>query len=68
MGIDCVPQLAKLFLFHYEYLYMKTLMRNNLCMVKRFSDRVRYIDDVQTLNNSYFGEKIPNIYLPELIL
>ena len=31
MGTDCAPQLANLFLFHYEYLYMKNLMRDNLC-------------------------------------
>ena len=30
MGTDCAPQLANLFLFHYEYLYMKNLMRDNL--------------------------------------
>ena len=40
MGTDCAPQLANLFLFHYEYLYMKNLMRDNLCMAKRFSNRV----------------------------
>ena len=66
MGTDCVPQLANLFLFHYEYLYMKNLMHDNLCMAKRFSDTVRYIDDLLTLNNSNFEEEIPNIYPPEL--
>ena len=30
MGTDCAPQLANLFLFHYEYSYMKGLMRDNL--------------------------------------
>ena len=68
MGTDCAPQLANLFLFHYEYLYMKNLMHDNLCMAKRFSDRVRYIDDLLTLNNSNFEEEIPNIYPPELTL
>ena len=47
-------------LFHYEYLYMKNLMHDNLCMAKRFSDTVRYIDDLLTLNNSNFEEEIPN--------
>ena len=46
MGTDRVLQLANLFLFHYEYLYMKNLMHDNLCMAKRFSDTVRYIDDL----------------------
>ena len=40
----------------------------NLCMAKRFSDTVRYIDDLLTLNNSNFDEEIPNIYPPELTL
>ena len=47
---------------------MKNLMRDNLCMAKRFSNTVRYIDDLLTLNNSHFEEEIPNIYLPELTL
>ena len=68
MGTDCAPQLANLFLFHYEYLYMKNLMRDNLCVAKRFSNIVRYIDDLLTLNNSHFEEEIPNIYPPELTL
>ena len=50
MGTNCAPQLANLFLFHYEYSYMKGLMRDNLCIAKRFSDTVRYIDDLLTLN------------------
>ena len=68
MGTDCAPQLANLFLFHYEYSYMKGLMRDNLCMAKRFSDTVRYIDDLLTLNNNSFEEEIINIYPPELTL
>ena len=29
MGIDCAPLLANLFLFYYEYAYMKGLMKND---------------------------------------
>ena len=43
-------------------------MRDNLCMAKRFSDTVRYIDDLLTLNNNSFEEEIINIYPPELTL
>ena len=43
-------------------------MRDNLCMAKRFSNTVRYIDDLLTLNNSQFEEEIPNIYPSELSL
>ena len=67
MGTDCAPQLANLFLFHYEYSYIKNLMCDNLCMAKQFSDTVRYIDDLLTLNNSNFEEEIPNIYQPEIL-
>ena len=65
---NCAPQLVNLFLFHYGYSYMKNLMHDNLCMAKRFSDTVRYIDDLLTLNNSNFEEEIPNIYPPKLTL
>ena len=37
-------------------------------MAKRFSNSVRYIDDLLTLNNSHFEEELPNIYPPELTL
>ena len=47
---------------------MKNLMRDKLCMAKWFSDTVRYIDDLLTLNNSNFEEEIPNFYPPELTL
>ena len=68
LGTDCMLQLANLFLFHYTYSYMKNLMHNNLCMAKRFIDKVKYIDDLLTLNHSNFEEEIPNIYPPELTL
>ena len=68
MGTDYAPQLANLFLFHYEYLYMKNLMRDNLCMAKKFGNTVRYIDDLLTLNNNNFEEEIPNNYPSELTL
>ena len=68
METDCAPQLANLFLFDYEYLYMKNLMRDNLCMAKWFSNTVKYIDDLLTLSNSHFEEEIPNIYPSELTL
>ena len=55
-------------IYIYIYMYMKNLMRDNLCMAKWFSDTVSYIDDLLTLNNSNFEEEIPNIYPPELTL
>ena len=51
---DCAPQLANLFLFHYEYSYMNILMKKNLCVAKMFNDTISYIDDLLTVNNSKF--------------
>ena len=45
---------------------MKGLMRDNLYIAKRFSDTVRYIDDLLTLNYNSF--EVINIYPPELTL
>ena len=68
MGTDCAPLLANLFLFYYEYKYMKWLMKDNFQLARMFSHTVRYIDDLLTLNNPYFIEEISNIYPVELIL
>ena len=62
MGTDCAPQLANLYLFHHDYMYMRALMKSNLGMVKRFCNTVRYIDDLLALNNKKFEEEIVNIY------
>ena len=51
MGTDCAPQLANLYLFHHEYMYMRALMKTTLGMAKRFCNTVRYIDDLLALNN-----------------
>ena len=68
MGTDCAPHLANLFFFHLEYSYMKGLMKDNLRMAERFSDTVRYIDDLLALNNHGFEGEICVIYPPELTL
>ena len=59
-----------LFLFYYEYSCMRDLIRDNLCMAKRFNHTVRYIDDlhVLSLNNTMCEREICNIYPPELTL
>ena len=62
MGTDCAPLLASLYLFHFEYEYMKDLLKHNMHKAKQFSNTVRYIDDLLTINN-------PSIIYPhELIL
>ena len=68
MGTDCAPLLANLYLFYFEYRYMRGLLKNNFHLARRFSNTVRYIDDLLTLNNPSFENEITNIYPPELVL
>ena len=68
MGTDCAPLLANLFLFYYEYRYMKNLIKNNIILAKKTNNTMRYIDDLLTLNNPAFDNAIDDIYPPELQL
>ena len=43
MGTDCAPFLANLFLFYFEYNYMKDLIKSNIHLAKQFSYTTRYI-------------------------
>ena len=55
MGTDCATLLANLFLFYYEYNYMKSLLKNNFLLARKFNNTARNIDDLLTLNNTHFG-------------
>ena len=68
MGTDCAPLLANLYLFHFEYNYMKNIMKHNKSLAKKFSNTFRYIDDLLTINNPSFNAEIPNIYPHTLVL
>ena len=70
MGTDCASLLANLFLFYYEYKYMKNLIKNNIVLAKKFNNTMRYIlvDDLLTLNNIQFDAAIQDIYPQELQL
>ena len=68
MGTDCALLLANLFLFYYEYKYMRNLIKMNLMLAKKFNNTMRYIDDLLTLNNTLFHSAIDDIYLSELQL
>ena len=68
IGTDCAPLLANLFLFYYEYRYMKNLIRNNLTLAKKCTHTMRNIDDLLALNKSGFEDTINDIYPPELEL
>ena len=47
---------------------MRSLLKTNLCLAKRFADTIRYIDDLLTLNNFKFNFEMSNIFPPELTL
>ena len=68
MGTDCAPLVANLFLFYYEYKYMRNLIKSNLMLAKKFGTTIRYIDDFLTLNNNIFHSAIVDIYPGELRL
>ena len=59
MGTDCAPLLANLFLFYYEYKFMKEKLKQ---VAKIFSNTFQYIDNLITLNNPTFEPEISNIY------
>ena len=42
MGTDCAPLLANLFLFYYEYKYMKKLIKDNIWVAKSFKHNEVY--------------------------
>ena len=68
MGTDCAPLLANLFLFFYEYSYMRDLIKTDLVLAKKLYNTMRYIDDLLTLNNATFHSVIADIYPSELQL
>ena len=59
MGTDCAPNL---FLFFYEYSYMRDLIKTDLVLAKKINNSVGYIDDLLTLNNATFHSVIADIY------
>ena len=65
MGTNCVPLLADLFLYSYEFL-KKLVKDKKIHEVKAFNFTYRYIGDVLSINNSRFAEFFQLIYSPEL--
>ena len=68
MGTDCAPLLANLYLFHFEYIYIRKLICNNMCKARSFCTTFRYINNLLTLNNLSFESVINEIYPSELVL
>ena len=50
MGTDCAPLVADLFLFSYEFEFMKSLIRTDLSVAAKFSNTCRYICSAQSGN------------------
>ena len=67
MGTDCAPLLANLFLFYYEYKYMKKLIKTNIIKARRFNNTMRYIDDLLVLNNPSFEDEVCDGFLSRFI-
>ena len=68
MRTDCAPFLANLYLFYYEYNYMKNFTELDYGKAVKFNFTARCIDDLLSLNNTLFINEIPNIYPQELVL
>ena len=68
MGTDRASLVADLFLFSYEFEFMKSLIWTDLSVAAKFSNTCRYIDDLLTLNNPDFQACIGQIYPAELEL
>ena len=62
MGTDCAPLVADLFLFSFEFSFMKELICTNLPLAGKFNKTFRYIDDLLTINNPDFSDYISKIY------
>ena len=64
MGTDPVPFMANLFLYYYEDKFMKELRSKDKKSAYKFGHALRYIDDLNTVNNdNIFESNIPNIYI-----
>ena len=69
MGIDPAPQMANLYLYYYEYIYMEKLTEVDYGKAIKFNKTRRFIDDIGAINNDgILMQEKGNIYPKELIL
>ena len=69
MGSDPAPFMANLFLYHYENKWLQEVKKTNLTVARKFSHTFRFIDDLNTMNDSgEFEKHIESIYPEELEL
>ena len=70
MGTNCAPYLANLFLYSYEFRFMRNALKaKNFALLHQFNRTCRFIDDILVVNNDNKMEKYKKlIYPPELLL
>ena len=51
MGVDPAPQMANLYLYFYESMFMEQLTKTDYKTAMKFNNTTRFIDDLGTLNN-----------------
>jgi hypothetical protein len=55
MGTNCAPELADLYLFSYEFSFVRQLIQQGaLALLQKFSRTVRYLDDCASVGNNDF--------------
>jgi len=69
MGTNCAPYLANLFLYSYEFRFMRNALKaKNFTLLHQFNRTCRF-DDILVVNNDNKMEKYKKlIYPPELLL
>lgn len=69
MGTDCAPFLANLFLYSYEYQFIKKQIKFNMKIYDTFRSCCRYIDDLLVINNFDYMHTVKSLIYPkELVL
>ena len=69
MGTNCAPLVADLFLFCYERDFILFLSDiNQTDIIEDFNSTSRYLDDLLTIDNSYFELMVGQIYPTKLQL
>ena len=66
MGTDCAPFIANLFLYAYEFKWIKKQVENkNFKLINKFRGCCRYIDDLFVINNEEEMENFKTKIYPE---
>ena len=69
MGGDPAPFWANLFLFFYEFKWVKKMKQSNNVLARKFTNTFRFIDDLIAINdNGMFEQYHQEIYPKELVL